>query len=398
MAALKTFCDSIEESSTHQGDIVELELICSKVNISINGQVFDAVRVSHQGLAEQLAAIRETIIQPGARKIGVIFLAGQDDLAYVKTMCSIMKAASEMDKNKLPEEYPFHTFSKKSPNGRQLHQDNVTHPDELQPLLKDYPNIVLPIVDSWDTKGEQLVAMGMGTIYEHQADIDASYRPEKLNFEDHAIKLPDHAESFLLFLKSPSQDTVYCTSRKRVKCAESPFPVYDESYLPTVELPEASLARIAHVSCAIPQIEAQHIARSSVPLISLTPARTKFKAEYLSFLKDLNSFNATRTSPPPLLPTALLYVRLKKIVKDWRIPRACSCGLTMANPESTSSSFEDFEDTKDWKAERISLPSWEHLEGWSAYYVTLLPLVPKEEGSPMPDGTRPVIEGGRCFF
>lgn len=55
---------------------------------------------------------------------------------------------------------------------------NAPHPAELSQVM----DRVLPAVNSYDNAEEQLVALVMGTVFEHQAEVDSSFNREKLEF------------------------------------------------------------------------------------------------------------------------------------------------------------------------------------------------------------------------
>ncbi|KAK0729893.1 AAA domain-containing protein [Lasiosphaeris hirsuta] len=364
VSALKTFCGSIEQAANFPHEIVQLDLQCSKVNLAIHDQVFNALTLFAEPISKRLNYIREMISGSEGKKIGVIFHAGNESVEYILVMCSMLKKFSDSDKNKAHEDYPFKEFFKASPNAQQLHYGNAPHPAELSQVM----DRVLPAVNSYDNAEEQLVALVMGTIFEHHAKVDSSFNLEKLEFNGWAIELPHHrGESFLLLVDSPSEDGVSQPQEGEL-CM---ITLYNISRV--LPAKTQALKHITEELYAI-SLEAKH--KRDPDKLIIERCKGRINPDYLTSDNIDHLRLKSRETPHEL------QLRLTGLVNSWAENDSFFAAIhEEPSPEAA--------DVGTWKAERVSLPVAGTPDGLTAYFVTI-PLVPKDEA--LPDEQRPIID------
>jgi hypothetical protein len=78
---LKTWCKTIEKATNFPGEIVKLEIQCTKINISVQDRAHRVLRfVANPATAKQLKHICNAISQPADKKVAFVFHAAAYDL------------------------------------------------------------------------------------------------------------------------------------------------------------------------------------------------------------------------------------------------------------------------------------------------------------------------------
>jgi hypothetical protein len=374
---LKPFSSSINDAKALPAEIIQFDVECSKATVSITNQVYEFLRTTRPAIADKVDHLRNALAVPDKR-LSIVFHAGGVSLGEIDQQCTVFETISAIDKDKTHPEHPFALFFEKSPKAQQLHVGNAP-----QPSWSNFPSFdqVMPAVDAFDTPEEQLVALVMGAICDHQLKVDRASGIRSLEYSAHAVGLNHYqAQCFLLLVRPPAEGGIFQSSEGEL-CYVSLKGI--ERVLPSVKDDAAKKFSLVDITeCFYKTSIAAQPMRNATKFIK-DSVQKFFDSEKLT--SDMIGEIERRSDEDP----HQFRTRIHTLVGAWNEADLLDKGLLDVDEAHDSIPIvEEVDKCLWWRAERVATPVFGVPPEYSTYLVTI-PLVPKCEADK--DGNRALI-------